>query len=502
MCFSLLCSGSASIAVVAPSPPPRPLKTLYVGEPHVCETIKALFATSVSADTLIVLDEHVHEGRIKPFDDKIWFGRDYRITLLSGAILVPYSLFKEADVNLRDISVMSWAFAFFPPCMKHYFEGNGCLYGHGLRDILHKAVVRESTRLGLSYKKGLSSVEGGNCLLFKGAEGRAKALVGLTSLILSHRALSEQGYFEKKREELAQRIKDIGKPSHEFLRYARNQKDWQSREGLLKTLSALKIKAKEGELIERESCRRSIKETEGRLIAPFSHSRLYYASFLEDLTAREKEAKDLADAALKLQAEFLMTGRVIATELNVEAAAFIPHDSFHIDLDMFVAPDGKTVYVHDEEVAANALIRALHLLTVLGQTSGEEGKELSAYYRYAKDHIMLSRRINEEIEPHITALGCRMVKVPGRFMAYGNVKKPLNFMNGVFIGTHFLTNGGSHTILADLFKEMIMSSTPEVKVIFVTPKDNPDLLRTILQRGGGLHCLTWEKHLSPEGSKE
>ena len=154
-----------------------------------------------------------------------------------------------------------------------------------------------------------------------------------------------------------------------------------------------------------------------------------------------------------------MARRVIAADLglDLEDIAFILQGSFHIDMDLCIAPNGNVF-----------LDNSIH------------------------PHILSA------IQLELERINCKVFLVPGVHTREkeGKVIKAINFMNGVFVptpsGPLYITNGigeeDEESIRArDLFVQTMAEVYPELTIQFLEETQN-----FLTQGDGGIHCLTWK----------
>ena len=160
---------------------------LVVGHGKVAESLSSLFH-QMRSRLFVEADPAVDARDIQD----ITFGRDLRICRLDGSLLIPYSFsYKESAPFDRLLRAM------FPLTSREVINGVKAGFGKGCNLENVEETARLATCQKIPYTLGKSAIEGGNCFLFLGADGKGKGVVGVHSLILTLVALQEQGYFEK-----------------------------------------------------------------------------------------------------------------------------------------------------------------------------------------------------------------------------------------------------------------------------------------------------------------
>ncbi len=83
----------------------------------------------------------------------------------------------------------------------------------------------------------------------------------------------------------------------------------------------------------------------------------YYSALLSPLSESEAVSPELKQKGIEMEAKLALARQVMAEELKIsdEDLTIVPQVKFHIDMEMFASPDGKTLFVHDEKLAKKAL---------------------------------------------------------------------------------------------------------------------------------------------------
>ncbi len=364
--------------------------------------------------------------------------RDWRVIDPNGMHLLPYPLYsnqKESDaltVSLRPL---------LPLGRKETPDGTN-LFGSGMEECNVTNARTFARKYNLPYLPMRSSIEGGNCFVLDDGENR-KAIVGFISLLLTIIGLERQNYFTDNQDDLDAIAATIQSPSDHALCAARNL-------------------ALQNAYLEEENNFKNRQEAQRAQNVPITPQ--LAKELLAEVTRLRNNASDLenifstpptdldriqyAHAARLFQAKLEMASQVVANDLrvNIKKIVFIPHDDLHIDLSMFPAPDGRTVYV-DEAFAELSVLQSL------------------------KD------------------IDCTGIPIRGDFISCG---EQINFMNGIFVvkpsgESLFITNGTkSNKSMEKGFRRALEDNQAPFKVAFL------DSMQEAISLGGGLHCLTWE----------
>lgn len=444
-------------------------KRIYVGNDRVYEVFKAAID---SAGSLREKVEVVFDPLTIDMNSHAVFGRDLRVTLLDGSQLIPYQM-KQVVIRER---MQSW----FP--IRDLINDVPLTTGFGFDSQFEGKALEAARREGIEHTQSKTTIEGGNCFVFEGADRRPRAIVGINSLILSLLSLEEQDYFTKNREDLVTRV---ASPSDEFVLMARDRILFDRKAALENDLITFQHLGKTDPTFaakHREACdtlRREYgpsSEYKARLRTPLSPAdRASFHELGKELQAKWEMAKELIAEELKLPFE---KGRVD------ESLAVIFQNDFHIDLEMFVSPKGK-VFMNDETLVQKTCSST--------RVSSYYSHILDRYTRTSTDRLSYAQYIKALNAPILARIGCEVVYVPGSYHAEG--PPPVNFMNGLSIKdggeSYFITFGASDRITGsfqDCFAESVARQSPELRLIFLGSVS--DLFK---MTGGGLHCMTWEK---------
>ncbi len=416
---------------------------LMVGSTSTATSLQRLFT-----DHVIPLDVQT--------DSTTRFGRDSRVCLLDKSHLLPFPVFMGTYQKVKFDSML-------PVEESHFLdESQGAGYGLGFSEKNLEEAHNYAKVNNIKYRWAETCIEGGNCRIFIGKDGKPKAFLGVHSLILSYLALEQQGYFRKNEDRVERLAHRIDFPKDDSYRIARNL------------------------LLARE-CNDTRK--------PFPSKR--------KLLSKPAKPEAYYQQALDLEAKLRLTKIKIAEELIIpeDQIAFLIQENFHIDLDVFAGPD-DVGFVHDEEMAISFLRERL--------TKGIERERplLESYLtnaHYKLDRSLLRREKNQKA---IESIGCRVVRISGDFFD-ADSKRRINFMNGVLLNdrdkSKFLTNGASSTALSLAIKSQFVETTeeesPNLAVLFVDDQ-NTRLPRSLGEAEGGLNCLTWIARPIPNPSPE
>jgi hypothetical protein len=141
--------------------------------------------------------------------EKIRWIRDCRVKLPNQHHLIPYPLkIKRLVANL---------ISYFPKEMSHFQNQNNNPIGWGFCDGYRTRAFQVARRNQVPFIKAKTCIEGGNCRIFTGSDGKPKALIGYISLILSLLALKKQGFFKNIRDQSIENLQD----QSELLRIAK-----------------------------------------------------------------------------------------------------------------------------------------------------------------------------------------------------------------------------------------------------------------------------------------
>jgi len=342
-------------------------------------------------------------------------------------------------------------------------------------------------REGIEHSQGKTTIEGGNCFVFKGADGRPRAIVGINSLILSLLSLEEEDYFTVNREDLLARAASIASPSDEFVLMARDRMLFDRKAALENDLITFQHLGKTDPTFaakHREAC-----DTLRREYGPSSE---YKARLRSPLSAADRASFN--ELAKELQAKWEMAKELIAEELKLpfekgrvdESLAVIFQKDFHIDLEMFVSGKGK-VFMNDETL--------VHETCDSTRVSLSNSYFLERYTNTSAQRLRSSERIKALNAKVLARIGCEVAYVPGSYHAEG--PPPANFMNGILIEeageSYFITFGAYDrkriiNSFQESFAESVARQASHIRLIFL------DSVADVFEKtGGGLHCMAWEK---------
>jgi hypothetical protein len=394
------------------------------------------------------------------------FLRDSCLVLFDGTHLIPNPFLEEHTFILSLL---------FPPSAAHFLkeavkeDGLELAYtGKGLNTKNREYAIALTYLYDLPFKQGLSCIEGGNCLLFS-YHGKRHAIIGELSLLTSYMALTDMGLFDGITREKR------GAPSEHAYRIARN--------------FALYLETK---LIDQQSLNQ------------------LFISFLNPVSPEEKikheEKAWLNDAKLKLSKEYIAKD----LELPVENLIIIPQLRFHIDMEIFVTPDGEIV-LHDDLLA----LEFLKQIEVEGEkkplNEGEQ-KLVQEFRENAQANVEKFKEYQLARIQILQSYGCKVHLLPAVFEAPAS-KIVLNYCNGIFAWRGkqgFYTKNGERFFR--LQKEYVFittgTSTPAEEVFHqkfigyyrasfphLDIQPLKGVSQFIGQNEGGIHCLTFEASL-------
>lgn len=407
-------------------------QTFMVGNPRIAQKFSELMrkhgsTTAVETDPLVERDID------------LVFGRDSRIIGLDRAHLFPYPI--------QD-SLLEGHFKALLPSSANSFVENTMRkgFGEGFSNDNVKAALSYAKKHNLPYRQMLSSLEGGNVYVFFDLSHQTKAIVGIHSLVLTVIGLEEQGYFETNQEILQEISAGIEDPSDDAVRAARNITLYHAKKDFDGRLNAFREQKRKMDFMKSVELQASLTEE----LRKTWGSEIAYRQLLTAPVSKENRAQYFYQAC-EWEAKLILARRVIAEDLNVsvENIAFVSQKQFHIDMEMFIAPNGYDVYVDEA-----------------------------------------SSKIS--VEEALEKIGCNVVSLPG---VHKVSNESINFMNGVFVSTPtghvFITNGvqRKHSQLLSLFQRALLNTNPGFQVDFLD-----ETMQDILtNNGGGIHCLTWEK---------
>lgn len=396
------------------------------------------------------------------YDPALRWPRDCRVVLANRKHLIPASLAIQEDKIF---------YSLLPNLMLHFIAQKESYAGNGMCDAYQERAKDDAKKCKIPYLQGLSCIEGGNCHIFQGADGKPKAIVGYTSLILTTLSLLNEGVLEK---------------------HALKLKEYKEKHPKISASDSFRI------------ARNFINALHGKdciLEQPLEHG--------------EKEL--WLDGAGKVEVLFVFAKQTIADELEIplERIAFVFQERFHIDMELFTGPN-DFVFLHDEKLTLDLLQKIDFPFPFLKKTR-----------KYSESHLAINQKILEENTKALEKIDCKAIRVPGVLTAkyetekappysqiladwtgeevalakeYQESKTPqfvtlLNFMNGLFFASptprwitarirhknHPITN-----FFKKAFLEAIHAVCPELDISFLRTAHLPTHL---IIGSGGLRCL-------------
>jgi len=436
----------------------EPIAHVVVGHKSIAELLQTRFSfdhTCFELDSLVL--KNIKE---------VCFGKDYRLCLLDGSHLLPYSIQEPLleDYFKALISLSS----------SHFVDSAHTGYGSGFYLENHLFALSQAKEKNISYQIAETCIEGGNCHLFISEQGPSAA-IGVHSLVLSYIALEEQGYFEKNKELLQNMRKQIVHPSEEFLRIARNLSLFQEVVTQVDPFEQRKNYSKE-----------SIYPAFIKAIqAKYSNLTEFRRQFISSL--KEEDRKKYVLSAIELETKWKITKEKISQEIKVplDQIAFINQYHFHIDLECMILPDGWGL-IHDEE-------QAISFLFNLPDETYENEKTIDAYLKAAKERKLHFEQHQKQTCLELERIGCKCILIPAVFEAKG--EETLNFLNGLFFyledKTIFITNGINprFNLYKEHFEKVLKDHQTTFEVYFIP---HNMIQKVLSERFGGLSCLTWQ----------
>ncbi len=426
---------SISLHPFIPSCQPAP--TIMVGDDRIAD----LFFEAMQQYNSILFVER--DPLVNDEDGSSMFGRDWGVIGLNHTYLLPGPLLPT--------DMLDYEFRTYLPSHSSFVNGPRCGYGRGFYPKYVSNALSYMKENHLPYTEMRSTIEGGNCYVFFGPNGEPRAVVGENSVALTLLGLERQLDFAEETREILQRLLEtIETPSDEAIRKARNislftrLKAWVECRDYLETnratLPPLEIARFEAYL--RDEC--------NTLVSP------YYELLAAPLT--EEEKIQCHEEGRIWEAKMQLALNVIAEDLGVplKNLAIVPQTDFHIDMEMFIAPNGENVYLDERAVRNNPMII-------------------------------------EELEK----IGCRVFVVPG---VHQVGRESVNFMNGIFVptpkGPLFVTNGtgedeesqGLRGRFIQRVEDSFEGSNFKFRVHFLD-----ETQEILTEQDGGIHCLTREE---------
>lgn len=407
--------------------------TFMVGNPMIAQQFSQLILKGGSTAC-------VEKDPLAEQDDDHVFGRDSRVIGLNKVHLLPYPI--------KDPLLEGYFKALLPSSANSLVESTVKVgFAKGFTNENVKSALLYAKNHHLPYRQMLSCLEGGNSYVFFDSDDLPKAIVGIFSLILTVIGLEEQGYFVEHSGALHKLSGSITAPSDDAVRAARNmclyytpRRDFDSR------FAAYREQRQKMDLTKSMQLHKSFMEE----LRKTWTSETAYRKLLTAPIKGEDRINYFKQACV-WEAKITLARQAIADDLHVpvENIAFVPQTHFHIDMEMFVAPNGKDVYVD------------------------------KASFQPA-------------VTTSLKSIGCTVVSLPG---VCEGPSDSINFMNGVFVSTSsgalFVTNGvrRQHGPLLELFQRTLLSTNPSFRIDFL----NETMQDVLTRKSGGIHCLTWEK---------
>lgn len=415
------------------------------------------------------------------------FVRDSHVALNSGKTLVPYPI-KRYTTSALDLLLMSM----IPIHAGHFFASDVPIKGIGFTAINVMQAMATAADFGLCIKQGKTCIEGGNCYVFF-SHGQPKAIVGELSLYLSMIALEEQGLLDD-----AQPLP----PSSESYRIARN----------------MDLFSQMTHYVEAETLSDfNFETTHTTLDLPLAINKDAIlkmnakSSLLHTLAspASEQDREQYESQASLIEAKLSLTKQCVAEDLEVplKDITFLPQTTYHIDMELFVMPDG-TVILHDAK-------KTEELLDKISQEGSFSFAEADLLYQYrrqtAKDVIAFSALQKQRL----SMLSAQNIDVHTMPAVLKDGQVVLNYCNGIFVpkrktvfsmdsceefqrqdlfenGYTFITTGPTteaehrfHNKIFELFQKKFPS---------MTMRGIANMSEFIARRKGGIRCLTFEAY--------
>ncbi len=224
---------------------------------------------------------------------------------------------------------------------------------------------------------------------------------------------------------------------------------------------------------------------------------------------RKKEGKNIGledlERANTFEAQLMLTKQIMAKELGVplDQLIIIPQTMFHIDMELFITPNGEIV-IHDDQLAIdfieNSLRKSADSLT---------NEEKCLHYEFlenAKMRLKEADSIIKERNEILNNSGLTIQRLPVVFESK-NSKICLNYCNGIFLerslpisnknnskrrmtqnSFYYITTGPSvpeeqriHQCFVNLFNQTF----PDLSFQGIT-----GMSKFVSESSGGIHCLT------------
>jgi len=438
---------SACVAAV----PIAPKQTIMVGNAAVAK----IFETAIhkhGASDLVEIDP------VTACTITQAYGRDDRVVGLNQIHLLPFSL---------DTSLLWHLFiALLPSSDKAVIiSRDPKLCGNGMNMENARDALASAKNHCVPYRQMRCCIEGGNCYVFRDSRENPKAIIGIRSLHLTIIGLEQQGYFTAHEGDLTALAASISSPSVEAVRIARNMHLYASFT-TWETAWKIRCEAVQHALLDKHDEHYCEAVRQASLDEQFMEEQRYKESLIAPITPQDTIS--YSTEARKWDAKYLLAKRVISEDIGVpvENIAFVLQSDFHIDMEMFVAPDGERVGVDSASYQAPLISALAQIGCIAVPLPGIVHRKLE-YHHEGDDYVL-----NENC-----------------------IDKDINFMNGYFIPTPtghlFVTNGvlPKFEKMAVAFQEIFRCTFPDIEVVFLDP-----MMQEILTRcSAGIHCFTWEK---------
>lgn len=421
------------------------------------------------------LDDKIRKQKIQALltTDTILWSRDCRVILPDDTHLIPALFLQNSPKHI------DYFHHLLPKKMLHFWKENAGFMGRGPSPEYREAAIVGAKQLDLSYKTGLSCIEGGNCRIFTASDGQPKAIVGYNSVLLTLMCLQDRLYFAKNAEQLKAHKRELRKEpiDPDLIRIGRNYHSFLSG----KKNCPIEKDPKDPQNPLWQSCAREV----GGMLR----------------MAKEQIAEDL--------------------KIPLERIAFVFQEQFHIDLELFPvsSPTGDLVFLHDEELMFKVQqeIPKVPFLAV---------KTLP----YTLSHFSINQEIVAHNIQELAKISCKAIRVPGALSAYFHQGETIsysymiqnwmkdeyhfflkhsdsiqidrtllqnrivNFMNGLYFSEpspYFITSAppkGNLVIdtLIKAFKKAVREAYSDLKISFIR-EVVPNYL---IHSSGGLHCMT------------
>ncbi len=406
---------------------------------------------------------------IQTVHDPLRWSRDARVYLPDGTHLIPAFFPHQSRRNKLLFQSL------LPEYLLHFYFDDLDFTGQGFTKKFRQQAIDLAQQHRVPYKEGKTCIEGGNCHIFTASDGKPKAIIGYTSLILSFICLYNQQYFEKQKDRIMQSI-----PSHteslskDFIRIAKNLKHFICKE-------------------------------------PYNI----------DEYVGEKPSAIWTQLALQTREMIEITKEVISEELMIpaERIAYIFQTQFHIDMEVFVGPN-DAVFIHDEA----------QMLALQKRVDIKKMPFLQRTLNFSNERLKQSQILLQENTKILKSIDCQVIPVPGVLTAsyhakdslslshinsfwtdprcqpfapfYDSeteiLKKPefpcmLNFMNGIFLKPNLFitTSAPDHPITSffqNMFQQKVKEACPELNLLFI----KESLPKILICNQGALRCLTSE----------